>query len=75
MPDTDQRILRDYCRSRLFYIWQQYKRKNRLLKILESNNIKLRSVTSSIHIKTAMDIIRLFARGITDKKILIDVPF
>jgi len=67
MPDEDQRILRDYCRSRLFYTWQQTKTQNRLLKILESNNIKLRSVVSTIHTKTAMDIVRLLAAGVTDK--------
>lgn len=72
MPDNDQRILRDYCRSRLFYTWQQTKTQNRLLKILESNNIKLRSVISTIHTKTAMDIIRLLARGVTDKEVLLN---
>lgn len=72
MPDCDQRILRDYCRSRLFYTWQQTKTQNRLLKILESNNIKLRSVISTIHTKTAMDIIRLLAKGITDKEVLLN---
>jgi hypothetical protein len=51
--------------------WQQNKTQNRLLKILESNNIKLRSVISTIHTKTAMDIIRLLAQGITDKEILV----
>ncbi|WP_368077617.1 transposase [Mucilaginibacter sp. L3T2-6] len=37
MPDNDQRKLRDYCRGRLFYTWQQSKTQNRVLKILESN--------------------------------------
>jgi transposase len=71
MPDNDQRILRDYCRSRLFYTWQQNKTQNRLLKILESNNIKLRSVISTIHTKTAMDIIRLLSQGVIDKEVLV----
>ncbi|MBS1528575.1 MAG: IS110 family transposase, partial [Bacteroidetes bacterium] len=72
MPDNQQRILRDYCRSRLFYSQQQTKTQNRLLKILESNNIKLRSVISSMRTKTAMSIIRLLADGITDKDVLIN---
>lgn len=67
MPTSEQRILRDFCRSRLFYTRQQNKTQNRLWKILESNNIKLRSVVSSIRTKTAMDIIRLLAAGVTDK--------
>lgn len=72
IPDNQQRILRDYCRSRLFYSQQQTKTQNRLLKILESNNIKLRSVISSIRTKTAMSIIRLLADGVTDKEVLVN---
>ncbi|WP_158826926.1 IS110 family transposase [Mucilaginibacter lacusdianchii] len=68
MPTSEQRVLRDYCRSRLFYSRQQNKIQNRLWKILESNNIKLRSVISSICTKTAMSIIRLLSLGITDKE-------
>lgn len=67
VPDTEQRILRDYCRNRLFYVWQTNRIRNRLLKVLESNNIKLRSVISTTHTKSAMDIIRLLAIGVTDK--------
>ena len=40
MPDNTQRIIRDYCRNRLFYTWQLNRIRNRLLNILESNNIK-----------------------------------
>ena len=68
MPTAEQRVLRDYCRSRLFYSRQQNKIQNRLWKILESNNIKLRSVISSINTKTAMSIIRLLSQGVTDKE-------
>ncbi|QEM02121.1 hypothetical protein DIU31_000770 [Mucilaginibacter rubeus] len=67
MPTPQQRILRDHCRSRLFYMRQQNKTQNRPLKIFESNNIKLRSV-SSIKKKPAMDMIRMFATGATDKE-------
>jgi len=67
MPTAEQRILRDQCRSRLFYTRQQNKMQNRLLKIQESNNIKLRSVISSIKTKSAMSMIRLLAAGVADK--------
>lgn len=33
MPTAEQRILREHCRSRLFYMRQQNKTQNRLLKI------------------------------------------
>lgn len=68
MPTAEQRVLRDYCRSRLFYSRQQNKVQNRLWKILESNNIKFRSVISSICTRTAMSIIRLLSQGVTDKE-------
>jgi transposase len=71
VPDTEQRIFWDYCRNRLFYVWQHNRIRNRLLKVLESNNIKLRSVISSTHTKSAMDIIRLLATGVTDKEQLL----
>jgi len=72
IPDNTQRIIRDYCRNRLFYIWQLNRVRNRLLKILESNNIKLRYVVSTIHTLTAMDIIRLLAKGVTDQEQLVN---
>jgi transposase len=72
MPDNTQRIIRDYCRNRLFYTWQLNRIRNRLLKILESNNIKLRSVISSIHTLSAMDMIRLLAKGVTDQEQLLN---
>ena len=71
VPDTEQRVLRDYSRNRLFYVWQHNRIRNRLLKVLESNNIKLRSVSSSTHTKSVMDIIRLLAIGVTDKEQLL----
>eukprot|EP01037_Dinobryon_pediforme_P018685 gene18685-18984_t len=39
MPTAEQRILRDHCRSRLFYMRQQNKTQNRLLKILETAGV------------------------------------
>jgi len=55
----------------LFYDWQQTKTRNRILKILEANNIKLRSVISSMHTVTAMGLVRLLAKGVTDKEQLL----
>lgn len=67
MPGGNQIALRDYCRNRLFYGWQQTKALNRMLKILECNNIKLRSVISSLNTQTGMNIVRMLAAGVTDK--------
>lgn len=66
MADGVQEGLRTYCRNRLFYKRQQTKVFNRLVKILETANIKLRSVISNLHTETAMGIIRLLAQGVTD---------
>ena len=67
IPCGNQIALRDYCRNRLFYGWQQTKALNRMLKILECNNIKLRSVISSLNTQTGMAIVRMLAAGITDR--------
>lgn len=66
IPDGTQVALRQYCRSRLGYTQMQSKTYNRIIKIIEINNIKIRSVISNLHTKTAMDIIRLLAAGETD---------
>lgn len=71
IPDGQQSALRDFCRNRLFYGWQQNKTLNRVLKILESNNIKLMSVISSMRTKTGMNIVRMLASGVTDKEQLL----
>jgi transposase len=68
IPTNKQSTLRDYCRSRLLYGWQQTKALNRILKILESNNIKLRSVISSLQTKTGIGMIRMLATGVRDKE-------
>lgn len=70
VPNETQQTLRDLCRNRLFYKQGQSKIKNRMLKILERSNIKIRSVVSNISIKTAMTIIRLLAEGNTDTETL-----
>jgi len=66
VPGPEQQALREFCRNRLFYKQSQTKIKNRMIKILERANIKIRSVVSNISVKTAMEIIRLLAQGSTD---------
>jgi transposase len=70
VPDSTQASLRELCRNRLFYKQGQTKVKNRIIKILERSNIKLRSVASNINTKTTMSIIRLLAQGITEIEVL-----
>ena len=65
-----QQALRDLCRNRLFYKQSQSKIKNRIIKILERANFKIRSVASTISTQTTMNIIRLLAAGNTDIEIL-----
>jgi transposase len=66
VPGPTQQALRELCRNRLFYKQGQTKITNRIVKILERANIKLRSVVSNINSQTAMAIIRLLALGNTD---------
>ncbi len=66
IPDSTQHELREYCRSRLHYTQQRSQSLNRIVRILERSNIKIRSVVSNIRIKSSMDIIRLLASGETD---------
>jgi transposase len=69
VPGQTQQALRELCRNRLFYKQGQSKIKNRVLKILERSNIKIRSVVSNISTKTAMIIIRQLADGNTDANV------
>jgi transposase len=66
VPPKDQRDLRDYTRMRLIYSHQCTRIKNRMVKILETNNVKLRSVVSNLRTKTAIAIIRSLSLGETD---------
>jgi transposase len=66
IPDATQQSLRQYCRSRLGYTQMQSKAYNRIIKLIEINNIKIRSVISNLHTKTAVSIIGLLANGETD---------
>ncbi len=51
VPDAVQQRLRDLCRNRIFYTQSQTKTTNRIVKLLERANIKIRSVSSVIHKK------------------------
>jgi transposase len=66
VPDAIQQRLRDLCRNRLFYTQSQTKTTNRIVKILERANIKIRSVSSMIATKSTLEIIRLMAAGEND---------
>lgn len=72
IPTSRQQSLRELCRNRLFYKQGQSKIKNRMIKILERGNIKIRSVASSISTQTTMTIIRLLASGNTDIEVLVN---
>ena len=71
VPDAIQQRLRDLCRNRLFYSQSQTKTTNRIGKILERANIKIRSVSSIIATKSTLEIIRLMAAGENDIKKLL----
>jgi transposase len=66
VPDQIQQSLRELCRNRLFYTRGQTTTTNRIVKLLERANIKIRSVSSVITTKSALGIIRLLAKGETD---------
>jgi transposase len=63
VPDSIQQRLRDLSRNRLFYTQSQTKTTNRIVKLLERANIKIRSVSSVITTKSTLEIIRMLARG------------
>ena len=69
----EQQYLRDLTRSRLRYTQLVTQAQNRILKILESCNIKLRSVLSSMSTQSAMAIVEAIAEGKQDKNYLISL--
>jgi transposase len=66
VPDNIQQRLRDLSRNRLFYTQSQTKTTNRIVKLLERANIKIRSVSSVIATKSTLEIIRMLAEGQND---------
>lgn len=63
IPPESIRFLRDLTRYRRSLTYELTGAKNRLIKILESVNIKLSSVFSSVYGKTAWQIIKMLAQG------------
>jgi len=70
IPDMRQQELRELCRLREKYNKSVTSTQNRIVKIIESANIKLRSVASSIRTKSCQLIIAELIKGETDAKIL-----
>ena len=55
IPELQQYELREYCRARQHYIYLRSQLLNRIVRILERANIKIRSVVSNIRIKSSME--------------------
>ena len=70
IPDTTLRQLRQLNRQRYFYTGHSSQVKNRILKVLEAGNLKLRSVLSNINTKSARNIVQALANGETDIQVL-----
>jgi transposase len=66
VASEEQRAFRDLCRMRTKYRNHIGQATNRIVKNLERRNIKLKSVVSNMHTKSAMDIVRALAQGETD---------
>ena len=71
IPPEDMRNLRDLTRYRSKLIAAIASEKNRIIKTLETANIKLSSVLSDVFGKTGSQIIEDIARGKTDPKKLV----
>ncbi len=66
VASEEQRAFRDLCRMRTRYRNHITQSTNRIVKNLERRNIKLKSVVSNMHTKSAMDIVAAIAKGETD---------
>lgn len=71
IPPREQRALRPLTRQRMKYEQQISSVQSRMAAILESCNIKLRSVISNLDTQTGMGIIRALAKGETDMEKLL----
>ena len=69
----DQRCFRDLCRNRTGYSHQITQVQNRILKVLERRNIKIRSVVSNMSTQTSKDIVKALSEGETDVEKLISL--
>jgi transposase len=70
IPPEEVRQLRDLHRQRHHYIGELSRVKSRVLKVLESCNVKLRSLLSNVNTLSARDIIHAMAEGETDIEVL-----
>ena len=73
IPQETVRQLRDLHRQRYQYQGELTRIKSRVLKVLESCNIKLRSLLSNINTKSARNIVTALANGETDMGVLKDM--
>jgi len=73
IPDSKQHELREYCRLRSKLSGQITGTYNRVVKLLERSNIKIRSVASTIRIKSCQLMIEALMSGQTDPKQLADL--
>jgi len=72
IPPEDMRNLRDLTRYRSKLVAMMASEKNRIIKVLETANIKLSSVLSDVFGKSGSYILEDLARGITDPKKLVE---
>jgi transposase len=70
IPPKDIRNIREFVRLRQSYVEILTSAKNRIIKTLESRNIKLASIISDVFGPTGFKIIRLIADGEPDAKVL-----
>ena len=72
IPPEDMRNLRDLTRYRNKLVGMMTSEKNRIIKILESANIKLASVLSDVFGVSGCRVIEDLANGVTDPKKLVE---
>ncbi len=72
IPPEDMRNLRDLTRYRSKLVATMASEKNRIIKVLETANIKLSSVLSDVFGESGSRIIEDLAKGVTDPKKLVE---
>ena len=72
IPPEDMRNLRDLTRYRSKLVATMASEKNRIIKVLETANVKLSSVLSDVFGESGSRIIEDLARGVTDPKKLVE---
>lgn len=72
IPPEDMRNLRDLTRYRSKLVAMMASEKNRVIKVLETANIKLSTVLSDVFGRSGSQIVEDLARGVTDPKKLVE---